>query len=261
MAVNDSSKSNIDENVLFELSQFSSREKTEKTEEKYSEDFNSSSTASISEISRESCCSSVFGDDGDNSDEVLKTFVREKLRILKDYRRKSTKTSGETKEDCNLDAFWLQKLHNLKERNRQNFYKTYESSDKLPLRRTYVTSINHSERKKVENTENVDYFRSAYDRLKFENLRHKYQSFLKSNVHTVKSCVRCQYVREIIEKRKFYADCVNKIKKKTIEERFAQHVTEKTSTMLIAQIIRDGPQPEWTVDKIWTKLLEGGFMM
>ena len=158
-----------------------------------------------------------------------------------------------SKVRAEIDPFCCKKLDILRQINKNNCsdlkpipYNTNQSTDKF------------SSTKPDTNLNGVGCFQSAYERLKFENLRGKYQRLLKSNIHCLQTCKSCERIKDDLLMNEFYKKCVRKLKREIIEAKITEHEQNRTSVILIANIIKDDPKTSWSSDRIWDKILVVG---
>ena len=252
-------------NVSLAISSSASSVETEQSVKEYTEDFHSEFQSSVEEISSD--LSEISTDySGVDIDEYTSKFVSKKLQILKENRlgktEKSTAKLGNRETLRELNPFWLKKPETLRKRNT---VKSDESGERqintcklnTKSENNYTNRCNDNEAVAKENE--IGSFQAAYERLKFENLREKCRRLIESDVHSLEFCKKCKKLQDELVKSEFCKNCVRKLREKNVEEKFSEHASSRSSAMLIANIIQDGPKPTWSSDEIWKKLLSGGY--
>lgn len=234
------------------LSSSASTVKTEESYQDYTEDFNSSLQTSGDEISTDLC------------DEWRTQFIVKKLEALKakpiEMKRK-TESDFIRRRNCDeLSPFLLKKMEKLQERNNNYMHKYNEPQIFNGKTTNAVISGKQEGNVNVNVDKNkIGCFQSAYKRLKFENLRSKCKSMLKDQIHSVETCKECQAKQEEVSKSGFYKKVIGNVKQNMVEDKLWEHMQTRTSALLIADIIKDGPKPTWSSDKIWAAVMSGGY--
>ena len=254
-------------NVPLALSSSASSVETEKFDQEYTEDFHSSLQSSSERISGKLCeISSDYSvnSDADVDDERLSKFIDDRLKALK---QNSLRKIGRSQDDLQrrenhekLGPFWLKKLEILQQRNTDNCRGNTKKKncDKLISCNDKYTN-KYDDCKSVTNVNEIGCFQSAYERLKFDNLREKCRNLLRTEIHSLETCKKCQDMQEKLRTDEFYASCVRKVKQNFVEEKLVEHLRSRSSALLIANIIEDGPKPNWSADEIWDTLLSGKY--
>ena len=251
--------------VSLAISSSASSVETEQSVKEYTEDFHSEFQSSVEEISSD--LSEISTDySGVDIDEYTSKFVSKKLQILKENRlgktEKSTAELGNRETLRELNPFYLKKLETLRKRIT---VKSDESGERQIItsklntksENNYTNRCNDNEA--VAKKNEIGSFQAAYERLKFENLREKCRRLIESDVHSLEFCKKCKKLQDELVKSEFCKNCVRKVWEKNVEEKFSEHASSRSSAMLIANIIQDGPKPTWSSDEIWKKLLSGGY--
>ena len=254
-------------NVSLAISSSASSVETEQSVQEYTEDFHSEFQSSVEEVSSDlsEISTDYSGVDAVDIDEYRSKFVSKKLQILKENRLGRTGMSTaelrnrETLRE--LNPFWIKKLETLRKRNAIKSVERERQINMCKLNtkseNNYTSRCNDSEAVAKENE--IGSFQAAYERLKFENLREKCRRLIESDVHSLEFCKKCKKLQDELVKSEFCKNCVRKVREKNVEEKFSEHVSSRSSAMLIANIIQDGPKPTWSSDEIWKKLLSGGY--
>ena len=248
--------------ISLAVSSSESSVETEKSDQKYTDDFHSSVQSSFEETSDK--LSEISSDYSVNTsaddDDRLSKFFDEKLQALNEnqVRRIGKSQDGLQRRENHeeLDPFWLKKLENLRQRNTGNCCEN--TMDKLNSNRNDKCTNKPDEFELDTNVNEIGCFQSAYERLKFNNLREKCRNLLSSEIHSLETCKKCQEMQEKLRKDEFCTNCMRKVKQNIVQEKFVEHIQSRSSAMLIANIIEDGPKPSWDADEIWAKLLAGG---
>jgi hypothetical protein len=250
--------------VSLAVSSSASSVETEKSDEEYTEDFHSNLQSSVEGISGNLSEISTDYSLNTDADERMSKFVRKRLQVLNEnqVKRIGNLRSRESHEE--LGPFWIKKIEILRQRNAGNCIDHSENKrkvnmDKLNRKSNDRCTNNVDNIKPVTNVNEIGCFQSAYERLKFENLREKCKELLNTEIHSLETCKKCQEVQDELRRDEFYTSCVRKVKQNIVEEKIAEHMQSRSSALLIANIIEDGPKPRWTSDEIWDKLLSGGY--
>ena len=254
-------------NVSLAVSSSASSVETEKFDQEYTEDFHSSLESSSEAISgklSEISSNYSVNSDADVDDERLSKFIDDRLQALK---QNSLRKIGRSQDALQrreshekLGSFWLKKLEFLQEKNTDNCsgnIKEKVNRDKLIINCNDKNTNTFNDFKPVTNVNEIGCFQSAYERLKFENLREKCRNLLRIEIHSLETCKECQDMQEKLRKEEFYASCVRKVKQNFVEEKLVEHLQSRSSALLIASIIEDGPKPTWSAYEIWDTLLSG----
>ena len=161
-----------------------------------------------------------------------------------------------------LGSFWLKKLEILQEKNTDNCsgnIKEKVNRDELIINCNDKNTNTFNDFKPVTNVNEIGCFQSAYERLKFDNLREKCRNLLRTKIHSLETRNKCQDMQEKLRKDKFYASCVRKVKQNLVDEKLVEHLQSRSSALLLANIIEDGPNPNWSADEMWDTLLSGKY--
>ena len=236
----------------------------------YSEDFHSTSDTSNNEsgtifYSKQSE-NSVLSTSYSNDD--MRIFIRKKIEVLKKNRPVQEPKSIASQEMYkDFSPLWLEKLRILKKKNQQiqhEKHSTEQKSDNILelapkefLKREQVKCS--SKDTKGDSKSALNCFQTALERMKFENLRFKNQTFLNSDIHLPNECKECQEKQQKVTESEFDKRCLQTVQQKDFEEKIENYIQTKSSTMLIGRIIADGPKPSWSSEELWDKLLSGGF--
>ena len=260
-----------DLNISLALSSSASSVETEKFDQEYTEDFYSSLQSSSERISGKLCeISSDYSvnTDADVDDERMSKFIDDRLQTLK---QNSLRKIGRSQDDLQrrenhekLGPFWLKKLEILQQRNTDNCsgnIKETVNRDKLMINCNDKNTNKFDDFKPVTNVNDIGCFQSAYERLKFDNLREKCRNLLRTEIHSLETCKKCQIMQEKLRKDEFYASCVRKVKQNFVAEKLVEHLQGRSSALLIANIIEDGPKPNWSAEEMWNTLLSGKYKL
>ena len=256
--------------VSLVISSSSSSVETEQSIHEYTDDFHSEFQSSFENISGK--LSEIFSDyssievvNDDDNDEYTSQFVSKKLQVLRENQSRGTRKSAdefESRENVKeLNPFWSKRLETLRQRNAITSDGSEKKMDICTLNSKPEDNCRNTfdDSKSVAKLSEIGPFQSAYERLKFENLREKYRRLIDSDVHSLEFCKRCQKLQDEVVKVEFCKNCVRKVREKNIEDKFSEHMSSRSSAILIANIIKDGPKPTWSSDDIWNKLLSGGY--
>lgn len=242
-----------------------------KSDHEYTEDFLSSLQSSVEEISSKlteiSTDYSVIDDD--RMSVMSQIFVGRKLRVLKENQveriEKSTDHLRRRESHRDLGPFWLKKVEILRQRKNSDCTSDIKNKEIINIDKLNSMSINDKCGNKFVNIRpvtsgnEIGCFQTAYERLKFENLREKCRGLLNTEIHSLETCEKCQELQDGLLKDRFYTSCVGKVRRNIAEEKLSEHMQSRSSALLIANIIKDGPKPSWSSDEIWDKLLSGGY--
>lgn len=235
--------------VSLTVSSSASSVNTEASDQEYTEDFHSSSRFTEEEISGKS--SNYQNESTGNSQNTdLNQFVDKKLQILKEKRYKCKEKSAHDDKILHirkdLNPFWIKKLEILRQRNavESEYCEKYNSNIDVSVNGQFAgASTNRRSVVTPEGFHNeIGHFQSAYERIKFENLREKCKKLLKPEIHSLNTCEKCQKVQDDLLKSEFYANCTRNVKKNAIAERLADHIQSTSSALLIANIINNCPK-------------------
>ena len=147
-----------------------------------------------------------------DTDERMSKFVRQRLQVLNEnqVKRIGNLRSRESHEE--LCPFWIKKIEILRQRNAGNCIDHSENKrkvnmDKLNRKSNDKCTNNVDNIKPVTNVNEIGCFQSAYERLKFENLREKCKELLNTEIHSFETCKKCQEVQDELRRDEFYKMC------------------------------------------------------
>ena len=91
----------------------------------------------------------------------------------------------------------------------------------------------------------IGYFQSAFEQIKFENLRFRSRKFIESDIHCPSKCSKCKKRKQRLWEAEFYKKCIRNVQCKQADQRFQRQLQATSSATLIAKIIETGPKPSW----------------